>query len=234
LTTVWVTRAEPGATATAGRLRDLGFEPVIAPLIEIRRLDAQVDLAGVAALAFTSAAGVAAFAATCAARDLPVYAVGESTAAAAREAGWTEAISADGDVAALAGRITADKPRIAGAVLHAGAAAPAGDLVGALTQAGLAARFVAVYETVPVAPPRAALDLLESLAAVLVHSPSAGTRLAEILEGGKAPDLAAYCLSPAVAATLRSARIRRIFTAALPNEDALLSLLADQAMSGES
>jgi uroporphyrinogen-III synthase len=205
LTGVWITRAEPGATATAARLRVLGFEPVIAPLIETRPLPAKPDLAGVAALAFTSAAGVAAFAAVCATRDLPVFAVGEVTAAAAHDAGWTEVTCADGDVAALARLITAERPRIAGAVLHAGAAAPAGDLVGALTRAGLSARFLAVYETV-----------------------------AEVLAGGKAANLAAYCLSPAVAATLRPARIERIFTAAMPNEDALLSLLADQAMSGES
>jgi uroporphyrinogen-III synthase len=234
LTRVWITRAEPGATATAARLRVLGFEPVIAPLIETRPLPAKPDLAGVAALAFTSAAGVAAFAAVCATRDLPVFAVGEATAAAAHDAGWTEVTCADGDVAVLARLITAERPRIAGAVLHAGAAAPAGDLVGALTRAGLSARCLAVYETVPATPPRAALDRLESLAAVLVHSPSAGTRLAEVLAGGKAANLAAYCLSPAVAATLRPARIERIFTAAMPNEDALLSLLADQAMSGES
>jgi uroporphyrinogen-III synthase len=234
LTRVWITRAEPGATATAGRLRALGFDPVIAPLIETRRLDVEIDFAGVAALAFTSAAGAAAFAAICGARDRPVYAVGEATAEAALDAGWTDVTSADGDVAALAWRILADRAKIAGAVLHAGAATPAGDLAGALMRAGLSARFVAVYETGPAARPDAVLAEIGSLAAVLVHSPSAGARLGEILAGRPAPHLTAYCLSPAVAASLSAARVGRIFTAALPNEDALLSLLADQAPNGES
>ncbi|HEY1880362.1 MAG TPA: uroporphyrinogen-III synthase [Caulobacteraceae bacterium] len=234
MTRVWITRAEPGATATAARLRLRGFDPVIAPLIETRRLAVEADLAGVAALAFTSAAGAAAFASICEARDRPVYAVGEATAAAALDASWTEVTSADGDVAALARRILADKARIAGAVLHTGAAASAGDLVGALTRAGMSARFLAVYETVPAARPDAVLEDIGSLAAVLVHSPSAGAQLGEILAGTPAPHLAAYCLSPAVAASLGAARIGRIFTAALPNEDALLSLLADQAPNGES
>src|SRR5437868_3236256 len=59
---IWITRARPGAEATASRLRDAGFEPVIAPVLEARPIaDAAVDLTGVDALAFTSAAGVAAF-----------------------------------------------------------------------------------------------------------------------------------------------------------------------------
>lgn len=234
MTRVWITRAEPGATATASRLRPLGFEPIIGPLIETRPLNVRASLEGVVALAFTSAAGAAAFAAICGARNLPIYAVGEATAAAVLKAGWTEVTSADGDVAGLARRIVADKVKIAGAVLQAGATAPAGDLIGALKAAGMTARYLAVYETVPAPPPRAALDQIQSLSAVLVHSPSAAARLAELLAGAEAPNLMAYCLSPAVAATLRETRIGRIFTAALPNEDALLSLLADQAMSGES
>lgn len=224
---VWITRAEPGASATAARLRALGFEPVVAPLIETRRLAPDLDLSGVAALAFTSAAGVTAFAALSPERSLPVYAVGEATAATVREAGFADVISADGDVAALARRIKADRRRIDGAVLHAGAAAPAGDLRGALAQAGVPARFVPVYETVPAAPPREVLAAIDSLNAVLVHSPSAGARLAELLPRAPTPGLAAYCISPAAAASLEGLAIGRILTAALPNEDALLSLLAD-------
>ena len=83
---VWVTRAEPGASRTAARLGALGFEPVVAPLLTIRTLTPVIDLSGVAALAFTSVNGVTAFAALNADRDKPVFAVGDATAEAAREA----------------------------------------------------------------------------------------------------------------------------------------------------
>ena len=35
---VWITRAQPGAARTAARLTALGFEPVVAPLLAIRRV----------------------------------------------------------------------------------------------------------------------------------------------------------------------------------------------------
>jgi len=102
---IWITRARPGAEVTARRVEALGFTALVDPLLEIRFLEPTVDLAGIAALAFTSANGVEAFARLSAARDLPVFAVGEATARAARSMGFAEPVSADGDVEALAALI---------------------------------------------------------------------------------------------------------------------------------
>ena len=50
-TRVWITRAKPGAARTAARLRDMGFEPIVAPLLTIENLTPPVpDLAPFAAL----------------------------------------------------------------------------------------------------------------------------------------------------------------------------------------
>ena len=50
---VWITRAQPGADSTAARVRALGHEPLVAPLLAVRPLEAEsLDLRGVAALAF--------------------------------------------------------------------------------------------------------------------------------------------------------------------------------------
>ena len=101
---VWITRAEPGASRTAARLRDMGCEPLIQPLLAVEPLTPPLpDLDRFAALAFTSANGVAAFAALTPRRDRPVFAVGEATAGAAREAGFVAVRSADGDLTDLAG-----------------------------------------------------------------------------------------------------------------------------------
>lgn len=139
--TVWITRAQPGAQATARRVEALGFTALIDPLLEIRDLSPVVDLTGVTALAFTSANGVEAFARLTPARDLPVFAVGEATAQAAHAAGFARPSSADGDVEALARLIAETHP---GPVLCVGAREPAADLPALLAEAGVDATALAV------------------------------------------------------------------------------------------
>jgi uroporphyrinogen-III synthase len=222
---VWVTRAEPGATATAGRLRDLGFEPVVAPLIVIEPVgEGPIDLTGVGALAFTSANGVAAFAARSVERVLPVFAVGAATAQVARQAGFRGVSSADGDVDALAPLVAARGP-YPGVVLHPGAAEGAGDLTGALTGLGVPARRLVVYRSVDVSPGDATAAQVRDLTAVLLHSPRAGRGLARWLRANPAPDLVALCLSAQVALPLADLPLAAVRVAAAPTEDAVLALL---------
>ncbi len=213
---VWITRAEPGASATAGRVQAMGWTPLVAPLLEARALPATLDLSGIAAVAFTSAQGVRAFAALTGAR-LPAFTVGEATAEAARAAGFGAVQSADGDVAALAELIAAADP---GPVLHAGALHPAGDLAAR----GLVARAVALYDTLPVEP-AAALARLDEIDVVLVHSPRAAALLAGILADRPAPPPRLLALSDAVAAPLRAIENSKIAVAPFPNEASLLNLL---------
>lgn len=212
---VWITRTRPGADRTAERARDLGFNPVVEPLFVVRPLAPKVDLAGVTALAFTSAQGVDAFARLRPERDLPVFAVGDATAAAAARAGFVEVRSADGDVAALARLIAAARPE--GAVLHPAAAEPAGDLAGALRTAGIGAETVAVYETVERDWTTPAFD------AVLVQSPRAARALSTRLP--PAP-LAFACVSDTAAAPLRAAGFADVRVAAAPTEAETLALLS--------
>lgn len=222
---IWITRAAPGAESTAKRVRDLGFEAIVAPVLKLRDLPGRIDLAGVGALAFTSANAVRAFAARSSRRDLPVFAVGGATAGAAELAGFAEVVSADGDVAALARLIAGRVSAPGSVVLHPGAAEPAGDMTCVLEDAGIEVRAVTLYETVAAEVPAAILDGLGAIEGMLVHSPKAGRRLAEILKFRSAPQLTAYCLSPEVCTPLESLDIGRVIAAPLPTEDALLSLM---------
>ena len=220
---VWITRAQPGAAATAERVAALGFSPVVDPLLEVMPLAAAIDLSGVAALAFTSVNGVDGFARCSARRDLPVFTVGAATARAARGAGFAATLSADGDVAALERLIADAKP---GPVLWAGAETPAGDLVAGLQAKGVEARGVAVYATVERTPARATLGLLDAPLTVLVHSPRAAGVLARILGERPRPGPRLLCLSPAVAAPLVGvAEPCSVAFAPRPDESALLDLL---------
>lgn len=221
---VWITRARPGALVTADRVRALGFEAIVDPLLAVETLHAEIDLTQVAALAFTSANGVEAFARQSAARTLPVFAVGRATARAAEAEGFASVSSADGDVEDL-GRLIAGSA--SGPVLWAGAREPAGDLVALLRGRGVMARGVAVYETVDRAPSAEILARLDAPLTALLHSPRAARGLAAILRGKPAPALRALCLSEAVAAPL--AGLVAPGSAAFaerPDETALLELLA--------
>jgi uroporphyrinogen-III synthase len=226
---IWVTRASPGAEATAARLEAMGFKSLVDPLLEVRDLSPIVDLSGVAALAFTSVNGVAAFARLHGERDRPVFAVGDRTARAAREAGFADVASADGDVEALAALILDGAARLGGAVLHPSALEPAGDLISPLVAAGLSARRLAVYETLDRAPSSSTLAGLDSLDAVLLHSPRAARTLLRWLAKHPAPRLRALCLSTAVAAPLgtlvQTRRLESVTSAPHPDETALLNLL---------
>jgi len=227
---VWITRARPGAEATAARLEALGHVPLIDPLLEVRDLPWTARLAGVGALAFTSRNGVAAFARASAERGLPVFAVGAATARLAAEAGFTRIESAQGDVADLAGLIAARRAVFDGALLHPAAAEPAGDLVSPLLRAGIEASAVAVYESVARAPEPETLAALDHLFAVLLHSPKAARALAALLAQRPAPGLRALCLSSAVAAPLAGlsadGRLGPVAAAPRPRETALFDLLS--------
>jgi len=214
---VWVTRARPGADRTAERLATLGFTPVLAPLLAIRPLDARPDLTGVQALAFTSRNAVQVFAELLGDRAPPVFAVGDATAASAREAGFHDVRSAGGDLHALAALIRAEGPGLS--ILHPCAVEPAGDLAALV---GDTARVtpLAVYEAVETdatAP--------EVWDAVLIHSPRAARALAARLSAQDARGRIAVVISSAAATRLSVRGLAEIRIAAAPTEDALLAAL---------
>lgn len=208
---IWVTRARPGASETAQRVRALGHEPVVAPVLEVRPLEARIDLADVAALAFTSRNGVEAFARLSQRRDLPVFAVGDATAEAARAQGFAAVRSAAGDVEALANLIDA------GPALCPTAAEPAADLAAMLKARGVPARSIAVYETVPLHPDAPAVD------AVLIHSPKAARIVGTLVD--PSANRLYLCISDKAAQPLRNAGHQNVLSARFPDEAGLLKLL---------
>lgn len=231
--TVWITRAEPGATMTADRVAAMGHRPLVAPLLRIENLPGvEVDLTGVSALAFTSSNGVRAFAGLTARRDIRVFAVGAGTTAAAKAAGFKAILSAEGDVNALAGRIAARRAELRGTVLHAGAAEPAGDLVGALIAEGMEARGLALYDSVVISPSTEVLGRLEAIDVALLHSPKAARAMARVLRGKPVENLRLLCLSAAVARPVARTKVREVVRAPFPIEAALLNLIGRGDPSG--
>lgn len=216
---MWITRAEPGASRTADALAACGFAAIIAPLLEIRRLDPPApDLEGLDALAFTSRNGVDAFAALSGERHLPVFTVGEATARAAREAGFRAVQSADGalsDLAALLAGTVAAQAKI----LLPGARETVGDLAEML-HGRLSVRALPVYEAT-----ETGIRLPVEFDTVLLHSPRAGRALSKMLGTGGGRDRIAVAISAAAAAALQPCGFTRIAIAARPTEESVLEAL---------
>jgi uroporphyrinogen-III synthase len=195
----------------------MGLEPVVAPVLVSQPVAADIDLTDVDALAFTSSTGVRAFADLTLARDLPVFAVGEGTAAAARAEGFGAVQVSNGDVLTLAAFIAEARP---GLVLNPTAREPAANLVALLAERGVTARNLVVYETVPTGaaiPP--AID------SILVHSPRTAHIVASQIAADEAAALSVFAISEAAAALFRAPPFARIVTATFPDEASLLDLL---------
>ena len=163
-----VTRPQPDCRRTAEKLRALGHVADEAPVlktVEVR--SAQFGLDGVSALAFSSRRSVAVLSAQGridALRSLPVFTVGDATALACREAGFSNVLSASGDIAALAQLILDNRSGLSsGAVLYPAAEDRAGDLEGLLAAGGVSCRTSVVYRMDAVTRlPSAVVDSLNS------------------------------------------------------------------------
>ncbi len=233
---VLITRPAEDAGPLAHALEGRGFSVLIEPLLRIRMLDGPApDLAGVQALAFTSANGVRALvraAPEACAAGCPAFTVGPATAEAARVAGFADVISADGDVGALADVIAGRLEPEAGAVLHVAGSHRAGDFAGRIEAAGFHARRAVLYEAVAaqaLSPETRAAIAAGEVGWVLIFSPrTAGLFVTLMRRAGLAALANAICLaalSPAVAEAAMPLPWRDVRVAAAPRQDALLEAL---------
>ena len=228
-----ITRPIEDAKPLADLLAARGVECSVEPLLEIvPREDAEIDLDGVQALLFTSTNGVRAFAAKSSRRDLKVLTVGEASAAAARDAGFTAVIAASGDVETLAELAIARLDPKAGPLFHGAASALAGDLQGRLEAAGFTLRRAVLYDAKPAATfsPETRMNLaLGGIDMVLLFSPRTARTFVELWRAAESPSLAkatALCLSPAVAREIAELGWQHTETATSPDQPAMLALVA--------
>ncbi|WP_135212747.1 uroporphyrinogen-III synthase [Vitreimonas flagellata] len=219
MTRVAITRAMPEAEITAQRVRALGAEPVIAPLLTIVPCGYDTNVEGAQALIFTSINGVHAFPAVREAQDKIILAVGDATAAAARAAGHKNVRSADGDVASLAALAKATLDPARGKIIHIAGEHIAGDLAGELQRAGYRIERRTAYAAVQasVLPPQ----LTETLDIILFYSARAAEAFVA-LGAPNAAQLTAACMSPGVAEKAAKTIWKRIIVAPAPREDDLL------------
>lgn len=227
-----VTRPREEAEALAAALAARGIAALIEPMMHIHFRDEDLDLGGAQAVLCTSANGVRALARTTGERALPLFAVGDATAARARAEGFSHVMSAGGNSADLA-RLAAEQLRPQdGRLVHVAGRDIAGDLADALRPQGFFVERAVLYEARPVTALSAAA--VRALAAgdfdfVLFFSPRTAAIFARLTA---AAGLAQHCatataisISAAADAALDGVSWRERRIAVRPDQAALLDLL---------
>ena len=228
-----VTRPEPDAAATARRLAGIGIDAVILPLLVRETLPVGLpDPAGFAAIALTSANALLALAergALGAFRAVPVFAVGDRTARAARDAGFLTVTSTGGDVSALVEHLA--HAGLTGPIFYPAAAEQAADLARALAPFGVMVVTARIYRmhAAQTFPAELFAELAEGrIGAALFYSRRTAAAfcglLADRLDRPAKTRLGVLCLSEQVAEPLVETHFVRVGLADHPSEAAMLAL----------
>jgi len=232
-----VTRPRGEATLLAEQLAERGIDAIIEPMIEIVARDAALpDMTGVRAILLTSANGARALARASGERGLPVFAVGDATAHAARVAGFAAVDSAGGDVDGLARLVRARLRPAGGRLLHVAGSEVAGDLANTLGAAGFVVERAVLYEAraaEALTPATARLIANQDIDLALFFSP----RSAAIFTGlvgaagvsGGLMASAALSISAAADAALGDLPFRERLVAAAPTQAAVLACVDERA-----
>ena len=237
---VLVTRPHPDDEATARALQEKGFDALRAPMLRFEPVPFHDDEdAPYGAVIVTSANALRAIAAHLADSrllKLPLFAVGEHTAAAARDAGFSQVIAAKGDAGALRDLVLASvkskQLKKTSPLLYLAGADLARDLAGELGERGFTVVTHTTYRMVP-APslPREICDafVANQIEAVLHYSRRSARAFLDAARSGgveiSALALPQCCISSAVAAILRDAGATQVTAAASADENALFEAL---------
>ncbi len=227
---VLVTRPEPAAERTAAALAARGHNVWKVPLMRIEPVAADLS-GGWGGVIITSANAPAAIGANAALTKLPLFAVGERSAQAARDAGFTDVNSASGGIRDLVQLLLRRRASAKAPLLYLAGEDRAADLIGQLAVHGIATAMRVVYRAVTAPFPDELIAAIEAgdVQAVLHFSKRsaenyiAGARAADVTEQALA--VRHYCLSAQVAAPLEAVGAKRIAIASRPEEPALIELL---------
>jgi uroporphyrinogen-III synthase len=230
---VVVTRPHADALRTAERLAELGHEPALSPVLSVRATGAALPEGPFDAVLATSANAFVGLDRGASAMSLPIFTVGESTAAAARRAGFDEIRQGPGRAHELAAYVVRSMP--AGAKLLYLAGRDRTDVIeNTLSGSGFAVTPVEIYAADPALKlSRQAEEAIRSGETVVLHYSARSAALFLALAIRSDLENAVLrcthlCLSEAVAAPLREAGARTLI-AARPDEKALIALLTPQS-----
>jgi uroporphyrinogen-III synthase len=241
---VLVTRPQPDDEATAAGLRAKGLSVLQAPMLRFEPVAFHDDTdASYGAVIVTSAnalRGIEPHIAGHRLLKLPLFAVGEHTASAARRAGFTQVISSNGDATSLRESVLAGVKakalKKASTLLYLAGADLARDLAGELGERGFTVVTHTTYRMVPVPSlPREISDAFAAnrIEAVLHYSRRSARAFLDATRAAgveiSALAIPQCCISDAVASVVRDAGASHVMVARIPDENALFEVL-DRAL----
>ncbi len=231
---ILVTRPEQSAVRTGERLKVLGHEAIYLPLFEAEHDAEAVARARAcrdeAAILVTSAEAIRALGCAGQLSNIPVFAVGKTTAKAAEDAGFTRVETANGDGAALAEIL---RERFAGEtkpkLLYLAGEPRSPRLEQELAVARFSLKVLVCYRMRP-------LDLTGDILqtafqqkpdTVLLYSAETARRFFKLAESflKERQDIQILCLSAAIAEVVPSTLQGRAKCAVRPDETSLFELL---------
>jgi uroporphyrinogen-III synthase len=241
---ILVTRPHPDDETTAAGLRARGFEVLLAPMLRFEPAafhdDADAPYGAVIVTSANALRGIESHLKGSPLLKLPLFAVGEHTAGAARSIGFEQVIPARGDAASLRELVTASVKakalKKASPLLYLAGADLARDLAGELGERGFTVVTQTTYRMVPLSIlPYEVCDAFAAnrVEAVLHYSRrSARAFLESVRAAGveiSALSVPQCCISAGVASVVRDAGAIQVMTAAAPDENAVFALL-DRAL----
>jgi uroporphyrinogen-III synthase len=241
---VLVTRPHPDDETTASALRARGFAVLRAPMLRFEPVafhdDADARYGAVIVTSANALRGIEPHLTGSRLLKLPLFAVGEHTASAARRAGFDKVIVANGGVAGLRdcvlASVKAKTLKKAGILLYLAGADLARDLSGELGERGFSVVTQTTYRMIPVSNlPRETCEAFAAngVQAVLHYSRRSARAFLEAVRAAgveiSALAIPQCCISDAVASILRDAGATQVMAAASPDENALFATL-DRAL----
>ncbi|MBX3569600.1 MAG: uroporphyrinogen-III synthase [Rhizobiaceae bacterium] len=229
---ILVTRPEPAATRTVGRLAQMGLEAVSLPLTETVGIavDRSAMPLSADAVAVTSGNALLHAPDDLLARylDVACFAVGTRTAREAHARGFTTVVAGPGDAVGLA-RLLVDRTSVGQTVLFLCGRERLDRIESILRAASRTVVPVETYDTRDLAPAPGAGPDREHFEAVLLYSVRASSQCAGLISQGRFSASRLLCLSPRIAGPVGRLPGQRVQVAAAPSEAALLDLLAPAA-----
>jgi uroporphyrinogen-III synthase len=224
---VVITRAEPGASATAKSVDAMGLSAVLAPLLHIQSMpDWESHLGAPDGLVVTSGNAARLLAVSALDRETPVFAVGTATAGLLRIGGFQNVLSADGDLSDLAALVTAKGKNLH--LVYLSGQDVSGDLAALLASNDISLRRCVIYSAEmavawPIAP------LAEPPLAILFHSRRGAEAFAHLQKRAALTPLVsvtAIAISAKAAEPIEDLGWKQILFAKMPNEKAIMAELA--------
>jgi uroporphyrinogen-III synthase len=237
---VLVTRPHPDDETTAASLRARGFDALRAPMLRFEPVAVHEDMnARYSAVIVTSAnalRGIEPHLKGHRMLELPLFAVGDHTAAAARRAGFTHVVSANGDAANLRDLVLASlrakELKKASTLLYLAGAEIARDLASELEESGFRVVTQTTYRMIAVKSlPSEARDAFAAnqVEAVLHYSQRSARAFLDAARAAgveiSALAIPQCCISATVASVVRDAGATQVVVAATPDENALFEAL---------